>query len=55
MKYKVIEIMGNFETLIGKEISASDYEEVKEIIVNEIKNNFDKYLYPVIEVVENEI
>lgn len=48
--YKIIEIMGDFSLLINKEIKADSDEEAKKQIMDEIKNNMDKYLYPVVEV-----
>ena len=48
--YKIIEIMGDFELLVNKEIQANNDEEAKKLIVKEIKDNMEKYLYPVVEV-----
>lgn len=48
--YKIIDIIGEFSLLVDKEIKANNDEEVKEIIMNEIKDNINKYLYPVVEV-----
>ena len=50
--YKIIEIMGNFELLINHKVLAENDEEAKKQIMEEIKNNIDKYLYPVVEVEE---
>ena len=46
-KYKIIEIMGNFETLVGTTIEAKTSEEAKELIMKHLKDNLDKYMYPV--------
>ena len=49
-EYNIIEIMGNFETLVNHKVFARDLEDAKKQIIDEIKNNMDKYLYPVVEV-----
>ena len=51
--YKIIEIMGNFETLINHEFMADNEKEVKKMILKDIKDNIDKYLYAVVEEREN--
>lgn len=48
--YKIIDIMGDFSLLVNKEIKANNNEEAKKIIMDEIKDNINKYLYPVVEV-----
>lgn len=48
--YKLIDIIGDFNVIVGKEIKASNDEEAKKLIIDEVKNNIDKYLYPVVEV-----
>ena len=49
-EYKIVEIMGNFETLVNQKVFARDLEDAKEQIMDEIRCNMDKYLYPVVEV-----
>ena len=39
--------MGNFETLVGTTIEAKTSEEAKELIMKHLKDNLDKYMYPV--------
>lgn len=50
--YKIIDIMGNFETMVGKTLSANNIEEAKKLIIEDIKENIDKYLYAVVEEVK---
>ena len=52
--YKIIDIIGNFDLLVDKEIKASDEEAAKKLIMDDIKNNIEKYLYPAVEV-EDEV
>ena len=49
-EYNIVEIMGDFSLLINHKVYAENDEEAKEQIMDEIKNNMDKYLYPVVEV-----
>ncbi len=51
-EYKIVEIMGDFSLLVNSTIKADNDEEVKKIIMETIKDNMDKYLYPVIEEVK---
>lgn len=47
--YKIVEIMGDFSTLINEEIIADNLEEAKKYAIEMIKNDIDKYLYAVME------
>ena len=47
--YKVLEIMGNFESLINHEFIADSEQEANKMILEDIKANIDKYLYAVLE------
>lgn len=50
--YKIIDVMGNFETMVGKIISAKNVEDAKEFVIEYIRENIDKYLYAVVEEVK---
>ena len=47
-EYKIVEIMGDFSTLIDTKVKASDDNEAKKLIIKNIKDNIDKYLYAVV-------
>ena len=48
-EYKIIEIMGDFSTLINNIVKAENEEHAKKEIIENIKDNIDKYLYAVVE------
>ena len=47
--YKIIEIMGDFSTLIDEEIIADNIDDAKRYAIEMIRNDIDKYLYAVME------
>lgn len=47
--YKIVEIMGDFSTLIDEEIIADNIDDAKRYAIEMIKNDIDKYLYAVME------
>ena len=47
--------MGHFDLLVDKEFKANNDEEAKKIIMDEIKDNINEYLYPVVEVSDDEV
>lgn len=48
-EYKIVEIMGDFSTLVNSKVKADSIEEAKKMILENIKINIDNYLYSVIE------
>lgn len=47
--FKIIEIMGDFSTLIDEEILADNIDDAKRYAIEMIRNDIDKYLYAVME------
>ena len=48
-EYKIIEIMGDFSTLINVEFEALSLEDAKSMVLDTIKRDIDKYMYAVVE------
>lgn len=51
-EYKIIEIMGDFSTLVGDTILADDNEEAKKLVLLDIEEHIKNYLYAVVEEVK---
>ena len=52
--YKVVAIIGDFEGLVGKVLAATSEEDVKEQIKEYLRENIDKYLYPVVDEIKED-
>ena len=52
--YKIIDIMGDFSLLIDIELEASNINEAKELVMKLVKENIDKYVWPVMEEIKGE-
>ena len=50
--FKVIDIIGNFDLLIGKEIKADTMEEANKIVMEIVKEHINEYLYSVVDEIE---
>ena len=47
-EYKIVEIMGDFSTLVNTSINSATMEEAKDMVIQKVKNEIDKYLYAVV-------
>ena len=47
--YKIIEIIGDFSVLVNTNIQAENEENAKKIVIENIRENIDKYLYACVE------
>lgn len=52
--YKIIEVMGDFDTLVNSTIQANTLEHAKQLVMKEVQDNINKYMYACVEEVENE-
>jgi len=50
--FRVIDIIGNFDLLIGKEIKADTMEDANKIAIEIVKEHINEYLYSVVDEVE---
>ena len=47
--YKIIEIIGDFDTLVNTIITASNIEDAKAKAIKEVQDNINKYMYACVE------
>ena len=52
--YKIIDIMGDFSLLVDIELEATNIEEAKELAMKLVKENIDKYVWPVVEEIKGD-
>ena len=48
-EYKIIEIMGDFDTLVNTTLQATSMEDAKAKAMKEVQDNINKYMYACVE------